>query len=36
MNIGVCRQEFLDSLGLVGREVVGDDLDLFVGRLIEF
>jgi hypothetical protein len=35
MHARVPFQELLDALGLVGREVVGDDVDLFAARLID-
>lgn len=34
MNTGVSRQELAHTLGLVRREVVGDDVDFFAARLI--
>ena len=34
MNLGMLGQEFFDSLGLVGREVVGDDVDFLAVRLV--
>jgi hypothetical protein len=35
VNIGVCREEFVDALGLVRREVVGDDVDFLAARLVD-
>src|SRR6267154_15409 len=34
MDLGMSREELLNSLGLVGREVVGNEMDLFTARLI--
>lgn len=33
VHVGVCGQELINKLGLVGREVVDDDVDLFSPRL---
>ena len=35
VNLGVRRQEVLDRCALVGREVVGDHVDLFAARLVD-
>ena len=32
MNVGVLSQELVDALGLVRREVVGDDVDVLSAR----
>src|SRR5882724_13430152 len=34
MDFGMSREELLNSLGLVGREVVGDEMNLLTARLI--
>src|SRR3984893_6342022 len=34
MDFGVNREEFLHPLGLVGREVVGNEMNLLAARLI--
>lgn len=34
MDFGVRRQELLNSLGLVSREVVGNEMNLLAARLI--
>jgi hypothetical protein len=34
VNTRVCRQEFINALGLMSREVVGDDVDLFPRGLV--
>src|SRR5215471_13995809 len=35
MNVGMSGKEFLNPLGLVGREVVDDDVDLLPTRLAD-
>src|SRR5678815_1151316 len=35
VNIGVCREELVDALGLVRGEVVGDDVDLLAAGLVD-
>ena len=34
MDVGVSGQELINALGLVRREIVGDDVDLFATRLV--
>ncbi len=34
MDFGMSREELLNSLGLVGREVVGNEMNLLTARLI--
>ena len=35
VNLGVCRQEVLDRCALVGREIVGNHVDLLATRLVD-
>ncbi len=35
MDFGVPIQELVDPLGLVGREVVGNQVNLFAARLVD-
>jgi hypothetical protein len=34
MHVGMPGQEIVDALGLVRREVVGDEVNLFAARLV--
>ncbi len=34
MNVGMCAEKGLDLLGRVGRQVVGDDMDLLAAQLM--
>ena len=34
MDLGISREKLLDALGLVGREVVGNEMDLLAAGLI--
>jgi hypothetical protein len=34
MDFGMSREELLHALGIVGRKVVGNEMDLFATRLI--
>src|SRR6185436_20892654 len=36
MNAWMCCQELIDALGFVRRKVVGNDMDLFASRLIDY